>query len=50
MKRRELLKAFAYGGVQLSLGSALSLTLSNTAQAQDGNHYWVFVSASGGWD
>jgi len=50
MKRRDVLKAFAYGGIQLSLGSALSLALPKVTQAASGDHYWVFVSASGGWD
>jgi len=51
MNRRDLLKAFAYGGVQLSVGGAMSLALPKAAQAANGDdHYWVFVSAQGGWD
>jgi len=50
MNRRDLLKALAYGGVQLGLGGGMSLALPKVAQAATGDHYWVFVSAGGGWD
>ncbi len=50
MNRREILKALAYGGMKLSFGSAATLALPKIASATSDERYWVFVSASGGWD
>ncbi len=50
MNRREMLKLFAYGGMKLSFGSAATLALPKIASATNHERYWVFVSASGGWD
>jgi uncharacterized protein (DUF1501 family) len=50
MNRRKFLKGMASSAALTAAGSTLTLSNAQAATASASDHFWVFVTASGGWD